>query len=195
MKIINDKGIVLVSLYFLILGAYYIIYAKLLYTATGIAPCLGAECIMFGFLKILALSLGFIGCAYIVLALLIRFHRVGCYLALAACAFNMLFMATYLVRPTIFPLWLTFIFPIRMILTTGLEYVPAQTGDAVSLLETGVEIFMILLNIGIAAYLLRCLGREVWGPAEGKHDEEDEDDDELSEDELEEAVKETFRKK
>lgn len=191
MKIINDIGIVLISLYFLFLGAYYVVYAKILNMAAYIVLCSGTDCLMLVFLKILALILGAIGTVYVILSILIRFHRVGCHLALAACCFNVLLMIAYLLRPSIFSLWLTFVFPIRVILTRSLEYAPAQAMGLTSLLKSGFEVFMILLNIGIAAYLLRCLGREVWGPVEkGEEDEKGE----LSEEELREAVEEEVKK-
>lgn len=193
MKIINNIGIVLISLYFIFLGAYYVVYARILYTATDMVVCLGTDCAMLMFLKILAWVLGFVGVVYVILAIAIRFHRVGCYLALAACFFNVILMIAYMLRPTMFSLWLTLVFPIHVILTRSIEYAPAQAENLVPLLESGLELLMILLNIVIAAYLLKCLGREVWGTAEKKGEDEDEDD--SDEDELREAVKKSVKGK
>jgi hypothetical protein len=172
MKIINDKGVVLISLFFLLLGAYYIIYARVLFTATEMVSCFGTDCLTLLFLRILTLILGVIGAAYIILAVIIRFHRVGCYLALVACCFNILLMISYLLRPSVFSLGLTLVFPIRVILSRSLEYTPAQARDFISLLESGFELFIILLNIGIAAYLVRCLSKELWGHVEEEEEEE-----------------------
>lgn len=193
MKIVNNIGVVLVSLYFIFLGAYYVIYAKILYTALGLTACGGADCLTFTFMKVLAVILGVVGFAYVFLAIVIRFHRAGCHLALVACLFNIVLMAAYLLRPEMFALWLSFVFPIKIVLERVFQYAPSQTNALLPSLETGIEVFMILINIVIAAYLLRCLGREVWGPAE-KEDEDEDDDDEPSEDELKEAVREVRKK-
>jgi len=195
MNIINDIGIVVISLYFLFLGAYYAVYAKVLYTATGLAGCWGTDCLMIAFLKFLCGVLGVVGLVYVILAIIIRFHRIGGYLALAACVFNILIMVTYLLRPVVFSLWITFIFPIRVLLTRSLEYAPVR-GDLESLLETGFELFMILINIAIAVYLLRCFKKRLWGPLEESEEEHaGDEDEEMTAEEFVKAVRESFEKK
>jgi hypothetical protein len=196
MKIVNDMGIVLISLYYIFLGAYYVLYAKILYTAAGLVTCYGTECMMLIFLKMVCFVFGIIGFVYVLLAVVIRFHRFGVNLILITSAFNIVLMVIYLLKPMMFSLWITFVFPIRVVLTRSLEYVPVQ-GDWASMLESGFEIFMILLNIGIAAYLIMCTRREVWGPEEKKDEEEDgeEEDEEMTSEEFVKAVRESFKKK
>jgi hypothetical protein len=193
MKIVNDIGIVLISFYYLFLGAYYVVYAKILYTAAGLVPCYSMDCTTLVLLKLVCIVFGVVGFTYVILSVVIRFHRVGFGLAMVASVFNIALMAIYLLKPMMFSLWITFVFPIRVVLTRSLEYIPVQ-GDWVPMLESGFEVFMILLNIGIAAYLIMCLRREVWGPEERKDEEEDEEEDEDDEESVR-AVRDSSKKK
>ena len=61
MKFVKDGGIVLISVFFLLLGAYNIIYAKILLTALNEVSCFGMECMTLGFLRMMAWILGAIG--------------------------------------------------------------------------------------------------------------------------------------
>lgn len=166
--IVKDNGILLISIHYLLLGAYEIVYAKILLTAANMVSCFAMDCLILSFLRMLSWVLGVIGVCYILIAVLIRFHRVGCYMALAASCFNIVLMITYLIKPTMLPIWFTFILPVRVILTKSLSYSPEQARDFLSLFENSLEVFIILLNIVIAAYLLRCLGRGVWKERKAK---------------------------
>jgi hypothetical protein len=162
MKIVKDRGIVLISIYYLLFGAYSMIYAKVLLTATGSVSCSGTECLMLVFLRMLAWILGVIGFVYLLTAVLIRLHRAGCYLALAASIFNIVLMAAYLLKPTIMTIGLTFILPVRLILTRSMSYSPAQARDLLSIIGSFLEVFIILINFVIGAYLLKGLDRGLW---------------------------------
>jgi hypothetical protein len=188
MKIVNDAGIVLISLYYLFLGAYYVVYAKALYTATYFVQCSDIDCMTLIVLKILCLVLGVIGLAYIALAIVIRFHRVGFGLVMVTSAFNIVLMIIYLLKPVMFSLLLTFVLPIRTLLSLSIEYMSAPGGWE-PILESGFELLMIIINIGIAAYVFRCRREEVWEP------EENEEDEDVSEEELKKELRETFKNK
>jgi len=163
MKTVKDWGVLLISIYYLFFGAYNILYAKILLTATSLVSCSGGtDCLMLMFLKLLALILGAIGVVYILIAVLIRLRSIGCKLALAASAFNIILMLAYLVKSDMIPIWLTFVLPLRVILTASISYSPAQAADFLSLASSFLEVIMIVLNIGIAFYLLKCLDRKLW---------------------------------
>jgi len=166
MKLVKDRGIVLISVFFLLLGAYNIIYAKILLTALNEVSCFGMDCMTLGFLRMMAWVLGAIGVCYIITAIVIRLHEVGCYLAIVASCFNILLMVAYLTKLSVMPIWMTFILPVRIILTQSISYSPWQTRDFLSIMGSSLEILIILLNIGVIAYLFKYLGKEVWGPAD-----------------------------
>jgi len=161
MKFVKDGGIVLISVFFLLLGAYNIIYAKILLTALNEVSCFGMECMTLGFLRMMAWILGAIGVCYIITAIAIRLHEVGCYLAIVASCFNILLMIAYLTKLSVMPIWMTFILPVRIILTQSISYSPSQARDLLSVMGSSLEILVILLNIGIIAYLFNYLRREV----------------------------------
>jgi hypothetical protein len=162
MKMVKDFGILLVSIYYLFFGAYNILYSRILFTAISLTSCSGTDCLMLVFLKMLALILGTIGFVYMLTAVLIRFRAVGCKFALVASAFNIILMLAYLLKPDMLPIWLTFVLPLRVIFTESISYSPAQAADFLSLLGGFLEVIIIVVNIGIAFYLLKCLDRKLW---------------------------------
>ncbi|MEM3690531.1 MAG: hypothetical protein QXZ40_02270, partial [Candidatus Micrarchaeia archaeon] len=101
-------------MYFLFYGAYITVYAKTFLTAVGLTQCFGEQCLKIGFLSLLGWILVGIGLVYIITAVLLRFHKLGCYTAMVISLFSILLIIAYSLKPDLTALWLIFIFPVKL---------------------------------------------------------------------------------
>lgn len=152
----KDIGVVLASVYFLLFGAYNMLYAKSFLATLTLFQCSGEECLRMGFYSLLGWILLGVGICYILLSILIRFHRLGCYGGIVISLFNILLIIAYAIRPALAPLRLVFIFPLT------LPFLLLNFPQPESL----VELLFALLNAAIAIYLFLSLARGVWDGAQ-----------------------------
>jgi hypothetical protein len=149
--------VVLVSLYYLFFGAYLAIYAKNFLTAVQLVGCFGEQCLKIGFLHMLGWLLVGIGLVYVLTAILLRFHRVGCYIAVVTSSFTILLSIACILNPDFTTLQLLFISPTKFILETATKLLPVFQ-PIVNL----TEVLIVIFNLALVLYLVFLLGSGVW---------------------------------